>query len=42
MTWNLMHVARLLKDAGGFPAGGNQRTLWDEGERFGFEKPKPR
>ena len=23
MTWNLMHMARLLKDAGGFPAFGN-------------------
>ena len=25
MTWNLMHLARLLKSAGGFPAQGNQR-----------------
>jgi multimeric flavodoxin WrbA len=39
MTWNLLHVARLLKDAGGIPAHGNQRTLWDAGERFDFEKP---
>lgn len=36
MTWNLMHTARLLKDAGGFPAHGNQVTRWNEGERFGF------
>ncbi|MFN2323245.1 MAG: flavodoxin family protein [Trueperaceae bacterium] len=28
MTWNLMHLARLLKDAGGFPAHGNQREAW--------------
>jgi multimeric flavodoxin WrbA len=29
MTWNLLHMARLLKDRGGFPAHGNQRALWD-------------
>ena len=34
LAWNLMHLARLLKDAGGFPAHGNQRRLWDEGCRF--------
>lgn len=28
MTWNLMHIARLLKDNGGIPAHGNQRALW--------------
>ena len=26
MTWNLMHLARMLKDAGGIPAHGNQRS----------------
>jgi len=25
VTWNLMHLARMLKDAGGIPAHGNQR-----------------
>jgi len=35
MTWNLMHMARLLRDAGGFPAQGNQAARWQEGERFG-------
>ena len=25
MTWNLLHLARMLKDAGGIPAHGNQR-----------------
>jgi multimeric flavodoxin WrbA len=34
MTWNLMHLAAMIKRAGGIPARGNQRTLWDEGERF--------
>ncbi len=42
MAWNLMHVARMLKEAGGLPAEGNSRTAWDEGERFGFEKPEYR
>ena len=26
MTWNLLHLAKLLKDAGGIPAYGNQRA----------------
>ena len=39
MTWNLMHVARMLKDAGGIPAHGNQRSEWDAGCRFDFPNP---
>jgi multimeric flavodoxin WrbA len=42
MTWNLLHAAKLLSDAGGFPTGGNQRPEWDDGERFGFENPEYR
>ncbi len=42
MTWNLLHVARMLKDAGGIPAHGNQRTDWDAGNRFGFANPEYR
>ena len=42
MTWNLLHTARMLKDAGGFPAYGNQRTKWDAGCRSGFENPEYR
>ena len=34
MAWNLMHLARLLKEAGGIPPHGNQRKAWDNGERF--------
>ena len=34
MAWNLMHAARMLKDAGGFPAHGNQPAAWKEGRRF--------
>ena len=39
MTWNLMHLARMLKDAGGMPAHGNQRSLWEAGCRFDFANP---
>lgn len=42
MTWNLMHLAKLLKDKGGFPAEGNQRSKWDAGSRFDFENPEYR
>jgi multimeric flavodoxin WrbA len=42
MTWNLLHLARLLKDAGGIPAYGNQRTAWDAGARFDFANPEHR
>lgn len=42
MTWNLIHLARMLKDAGGFPAHGNQRSLWDAGCRFDSDNPEHR
>jgi len=42
MTWNLLHLARMLKDAGGIPAYGNQRSKWDAGCRFDFENPEYR
>ena len=42
MTWNLMHLAKLLKSSGGIPAYGNQRSKWDAGARFDFENPEYR
>jgi multimeric flavodoxin WrbA len=42
MTWNLMHLARMLKDNGGIPAYGNQRSEWDAGSRFDFKNPEYR
>lgn len=42
MTWNLLHLARMLKDAGGIPAHGNQRTEWDAGARFDHPNPEYR
>ena len=42
MTWNLLHMARLLRDAGGFPAYGNQKPKWDSGCRFDHPNPEYR
>lgn len=42
MTWNLMHLARMLKQADGIPAYGNQRSAWDAGARFDHENPEYR
>jgi multimeric flavodoxin WrbA len=28
MSWNLMHTARMLRDRGGFPVGGNVVATW--------------
>jgi multimeric flavodoxin WrbA len=42
MTWNLLHLARMLKDAGGVPAHGNQRSKWDAGCRFDYPNPEHR
>jgi multimeric flavodoxin WrbA len=39
MTWNLMHLARMIRDAGGIPAHGNQRSEWDAGCRSDYPNP---
>ncbi len=31
MTWNLMHLAKMLSDHNGIPAHGNQRSIWEAG-----------
>ena len=38
-TWNMMHFARMLKDAGGIPSHGNSKDLWNEGRRFDAPNP---
>lgn len=40
MTWNCMHLARMLKASGGIPNHGNDREAWKAGERFGFANPE--
>ncbi len=42
MTWNLMHLARMLRDEGGIPAHGNQRSEWEAGCRFDHPNPEHR
>lgn len=42
MSWNLLHLARLLKDAGGYPNHGNDRKAWQAGTRFDFNNPEYR
>jgi multimeric flavodoxin WrbA len=42
LTWNLLHAARMLKDAGGIPAHGNQRSEWDAGCRLDYANPEHR
>lgn len=39
MTWNLMHLARMLRDNRGIPAHGNQRSEWEAGCRFDYPNP---
>ncbi len=42
MTFNLMHLAEIVRRAGGSPACGSQRTEWDAGCRPDFETPEYR
>lgn len=42
MTWNLMHMARMLRNNDGIPAFGNLPEEWKKGERFDFENPEYR
>jgi multimeric flavodoxin WrbA len=42
MTWNLLHLARMVKAAGGIPAHGNQRSEWEAGCRFDHPNPEHR
>lgn len=42
MTWNLLHMAKLLKENGGITAYGNTRSEWNNGERFDFTNPEYR
>lgn len=42
MAWNLLHMARLLQQADGLPAEGNDRRAWKAGERFDHPNPEYR
>ena len=42
MTYNLLHLASMLKKQGGYPNYGNSREDWDNGSRWNFENPEYR
>ncbi|KOF02002.1 flavodoxin family protein [Roseivirga seohaensis] len=42
MTYNLLHLGKMLKEAGGYSAYGNSRKDWDNGNRWSFENPEYR
>ncbi|MFE2749037.1 flavodoxin family protein [Streptomyces scopuliridis] len=42
MTYNLLHLAAMLRAAGGIPAYGNQRSAWGAGCRPDFSNPEHR
>lgn len=42
MTYNLLHLASMLKNNDGYPNYGNSRKEWDDGERWEFENPEYR
>ena len=41
-AWNMLHLARMLKDAGGLPCHGNSVELWEQGRRFDAPNPEYR
>ena len=41
-TWNLLHLAKMLKGNGGIPPHGNQRSKWEAGCRFDHPNPEYR
>ena len=42
MTYNLLHLAAMLRDAGGVPTYGNRRDTWDAGCRPDRDNPEHR
>ena len=42
MTYNLLHLAKMLKEKNGYHAYGNSRKEWDNGNRWNFENPEYR
>ncbi|MFL1895158.1 flavodoxin family protein [Aquimarina sp. 2-A2] len=42
MTYNLLHLANMMKTNNGYPSYGNSRAQWDDGTRWNFENPEYR
>jgi multimeric flavodoxin WrbA len=42
LAYNMLHLAKILKEQDGYPKYGNSREDWDNGSRWGFQSPKYR
>lgn len=42
MTYNMLHMAKMLKNSNGIPAQGNIPSQWADGDHFGFSNPEYR
>ncbi len=42
MTYNLMHLAKMLQSNNGYSEYGNSRGDWNQGSRWSFENPEYR
>ena len=42
MTYNMLHLAKMLTENNGYPKYGNSRQDWDDGTRWNFENPEYR
>ncbi len=42
MTYNMLHLAAMLKKQGGYPSYGNSAEDWQDGKRWNFENPEYR
>ncbi|MCP9825830.1 flavodoxin family protein [Synechococcus sp. EJ6-Ellesmere] len=42
LAWNCLHLARMLKDTGGYPAHGNVPSRWDAGCHQDLQNPEHR
>ena len=42
MTYNLMHLAKMLKENGGYSTYGNSKEEWDNGNKWAFDNPEYR
>ncbi|MFP4167951.1 MAG: flavodoxin family protein [Desulfonatronovibrionaceae bacterium] len=42
MTWNILHLTRMIREFGGIPAHGNQRSEWEAGCRRDHPNPEYR
>ena len=42
LTYNLLHLAKVMKENNVYPKYGNSREDWDNGSRWSFENPEYR